>query len=71
MVQHKHLRENEIKDKLKIMEKELNVIEKMQAYSNAIKFININLRKRRENYEHYLLVLDNIKKTITVQSFEK
>jgi hypothetical protein len=71
LAQHKNLSENEIKDKLKTMEKELNVIEKMQAYSSAIKFINVSLRKRKENYEHYLLVLDNIKKTTTVQSFEK
>ena len=53
------------------MEKDLDVINKMQVYSSAIKFINTNLSKRKEHYEHYLLVLDNVSKTITVTSFEK
>ena len=68
---HKDLSEDEIKNQLKIMEKDLDVIDKMQVYSNAIKFINTNLSKRKEHYEHYLLVLDNVSKTISVTSFEK
>jgi hypothetical protein len=68
---HNYLTENEIKNNLKIMEMDLNVIKKLVTYSNAIRFIDTKLSKRKEKYEHYLLVLDNIHKTATVTGFEK
>ncbi|HCY20316.1 TPA: hypothetical protein DIC40_00290 [Patescibacteria group bacterium] len=68
---HSSLTEEEIKNHLKIMETDLNVIKKLETYSNAIRFIDTKLSKRKENYEHYLLVLDNINKTATVTGFEK
>ena len=67
---HDNLSDIMLKDKLVSMEKELRVVEKMQAYSHAIKFIDTKLSKKKKWYEHYLLVLNIKEKTIFVNWFK-
>jgi len=45
---HDNLSDIMLKDKLIAMEKELRVVEKMQAYSHAIKFIDTKLSKKKK-----------------------
>jgi hypothetical protein len=48
------------------LEKKLHVIDKLKAYSNAIKLIDSKLSKKKKLYEHYLLILNIKENTIKV-----
>jgi len=67
---HYQMSEIELRGELISMVKKLRVVEKMSAYSNAIKYIDINLSKKKRWYEHYLLILNIKEKVVNVQGFK-
>jgi hypothetical protein len=48
------------------IEKKLHVIDKLKAYSEAIKLIDTKLSKSKKGYEHYLLILNIQENTVRV-----